>query len=266
MVNNESSCDREKIPFVPSMTTHSRFFVASILINLFLVGAVLWYVIFHVGISVFYAKLKAPQETFLQDRYYRAVRDRYKALNERLDRAREYVVFAGDSLVEQLPVSEYFPGGTAINRGIGMDTTRGLLERLEINVTNVPLSLCVLLIGSNDLDYRSVEETTRNIDSILQAIDARKTVVMGIPPCNDAARNREIRRLNSNYEVLVAAHGGIYVDTYTLLLGEGDVLKKDYTYDGVHLTLKGSRLLLDRIRPLAITAGAAAAPWPVTVP
>lgn len=236
------------------MITARRPLVASLLLNAFLLLGVAWYVFFHVGIEKYIAKLQPPHEGFLNDVYYQATLERYRALNARLDRSREYVVFAGDSLVEQLPVSEVFPGGTVLNRGIGFDTTRGLLARIESNVANVPLALCVLLIGSNDLDYRGIEETVRNMDAILQKIGPRRAVVLGVPPCRDRARNRDIIALNGRFAELVATRGGRYVETFTPLVGAGGVLKKEYTYDGVHLTLVGALVLLDQVRPFVNAA------------
>lgn len=231
------------------MTALTRGLLTSSIVNVLLFAVIAWYVIFHVGIGKITARFRSPSESFLSDVYYRATADRYRELNARLDPSHKYVVFAGDSLVAQFPVHELFQDGHVLNRGIGSDTTRGLKERLESTVTNLPLGFCVLLIGSNDLDYRSVEETGRNMDLILRNIDPHRVIVVAVPPCSDAEQNRRIKALNKEFEHLAVVLGSRFVDSYTPLLGPDQVLRKEYTYDGVHLTLAGYQVLEGLIKP-----------------
>ena len=69
---------------------------------------------------------------------------------EALPIAPDDVVFLGDSITEAGPWEELFPGIRVRNRGIGGDTTGGVLRRLE-QVTSGGPAKVFLLIGTNDL-------------------------------------------------------------------------------------------------------------------
>ena len=61
------------------------------------------------------------------------------------------------------------------NRGIGGDTTVGLLKRLDVSVFDLKPKTVVLLIGTNDLALldTTVEVIYENITQILQRIKAQ---------------------------------------------------------------------------------------------
>src|SRR5690554_1077084 len=44
------------------------------------------------------------------------------------------IVFVGDSITQDYNVYEYFKGIDIYNRGIGGDTTQGLLNRLDVSI------------------------------------------------------------------------------------------------------------------------------------
>ncbi len=62
------------------------------------------------------------------------------------------IVFLGDSLVERAEWAEFFPGTGAVNRGIGGDTTEGVLKRLDqLGLKPGKSGRVFLYIGINDL-------------------------------------------------------------------------------------------------------------------
>lgn len=60
------------------------------------------------------------------------------------------IVFLGDSLTFRTEWSELFPEEIVINRGIGRDTTAGVLKRLDHIIEAKPKKIFIL-IGVNDL-------------------------------------------------------------------------------------------------------------------
>ncbi|MCK7487993.1 MAG: GDSL-type esterase/lipase family protein [Bacillus subtilis] len=81
------------------------------------------------------------------------------------------VVFLGDSITDLYPLQTYFPERVLINRGIGGDTTTGLLERLDDTVIVLEPTVLVLLIGVNDLSLgRSVEAIAADYATILDRL------------------------------------------------------------------------------------------------
>ena len=70
------------------------------------------------------------------------------------------IVFVGDSLTDNYNVYEYYKGLEVYNRGIGGDTTEGLLRRMDESIFDLEPSKIVLLIGINDFEL--VKDSTPN--------------------------------------------------------------------------------------------------------
>jgi lysophospholipase L1-like esterase len=85
------------------------------------------------------------------------------------------VVFLGDSITQGwTTLGHDFPDFKTANRGIGGDTTRGVLYRLDNNVLSLKPRAVVLLIGTNDIgngaDPRDVAD---NINEIVKEMKNR---------------------------------------------------------------------------------------------
>ncbi len=213
----------------------------SIAVNMVLVGFLAWYFLIHKDMRAYCERRFNPQEEFLQDTYYRASVASYAALNPLVKDA--VPVFAGDSLVEQFPVGELLPGSKALNRGIGFDTSRGVLLRLDGNINNLAISKFFLLIGHNDIKYRSAPEAARNIMLIFSKVKAREKYFISVPPTADQAHDRLIRELNGILMAASKEKGFRYIDLYSDFLDDGGKMKAGLFYDGVHLTVEGYRVL-----------------------
>ena len=61
------------------------------------------------------------------------------------------VAFIGDSLTDGYDIVKYYPEYKVLNRGIGGDTTYGLLARLDVSVYELKPKVIVMLIGANNL-------------------------------------------------------------------------------------------------------------------
>jgi lysophospholipase L1-like esterase len=168
------------------------------------------------------------------------------------------IVFAGDSLIASGPWSEFY--SPIKNRGIGGETTAGLLERLG-DVTRCQPRKIFLLVGANCLSAEiPVAQIVRNYRKILERIQSEsprtQVFVISVLPVNHrfprgpSQDNAAIRDLNQRLRDLA---GGFkkttFLDVFDALTdGNGD-LRSDLTSDGLHLNDDGylvlGRLLKD---------------------
>jgi lysophospholipase L1-like esterase len=169
------------------------------------------------------------------------------------------VVFVGDSITQDYPVWEYFPDQVVYNRGIGGDTSVGLLLRLNESLFDLSPRAVVLLIGTNDLAllHSSPEAIAENIRRIIQEIQARlpeclillESVYPVIPPPdgpNPPERdNRDIRAIN----LLISRIPGIeYINFYSLLADSEGNLRSEFTVEGLHINQNGYVLISKELR------------------
>jgi hypothetical protein len=94
----------------------------------------------------------------------------------RVQQDQKAVVFLGDSITQGwgADFKGKFPGMKLANRGIGGDTTRGMLIRLEEDVLALNPSALVLLLGTNDIEVGIEPEAIgRNFQKILAAVKAK---------------------------------------------------------------------------------------------
>jgi lysophospholipase L1-like esterase len=168
----------------------------------------------------------------------------------------EDVIFLGDSIIANGKWHEFFPEMACRNRGIGGNTTKHLLNRLEFITKSNPKKL-FLLVGINDLlSRRNKKEIIISFKELLSLLkqNSLNTYVLGILPinrkmCDDILSpkknvvlnfdNEEIQVLNGEIEQLCREYGLTFVDCHSNLLDKNGELRDEFTYDGVHLTFKG---------------------------
>ena len=101
------------------------------------------------------------------------------------------IVFVGDSLTEGWrTVKDAFPKYKVANRGVGGDTSRGVLFRLPYDVVALKPQMVFLCVGGNDLTaHGNPEHTISNVEAmlkILAAFNARMPVVIStVPPSSN---------------------------------------------------------------------------------
>jgi lysophospholipase L1-like esterase len=181
------------------------------------------------------------------------------------------VFFAGDSHIAGTPFSEVF--SPVRNRGIGGDTTAGLLLRLDEITARRPESL-FLLIGTNDVARQvPVSEIVDNYRQILARIkrDSSDTrlFVVSIPPVNQAIfkaavdRKPTIQSLNKELKALAATEGATFIDLWPVLAdGTGNLKAEFADTDGLHLNLAGKLAMCDALRPQVSPAAGSASTRP----
>ena len=143
------------------------------------------------------------------------------------------------------------------NRGIGGDTTAGVLARLDEIIYFEPIAV-FLLIGINDLwntspEIPSTDYIANNIIEIVNKIVSKspktKVFVQTILPVSKDVYSEKIKTINSlikkqkknNYEV---------IDLHSIFSDEKGLIIDDFTYDGVHLNEKGYEKWSEFIKPI----------------
>ncbi|MES2684247.1 MAG: GDSL-type esterase/lipase family protein [Pseudomonadota bacterium] len=162
------------------------------------------------------------------------------------------VVLLGDSLTHMGRWELMFPQAGVRNFGIGGERSDHLLLRLEPVIRIRPQKL-FLLIGTNDLaSGLSVEAISRNVATLLDTLATR------LPDCRlhlQAALPRQrkfaarIRALNARYAAMAAQRGIAFIDLYPLFDDGTGELKKELTYDRLHLMGAGYVIWRDALRP-----------------
>ena len=173
------------------------------------------------------------------------------------------IVFVGDSLIASGPWSELY--SPIKNRGIGGETTAGLLDRLDEVTESLP-SKVFLLIGTNCLAADiPLAQVVRNYRKILERIRAAsprtKTYLIGVLPVNQhfaagpVHDNGMIRDLNDRLRQLAGEIGNIeYIDATGALSDQQGDLRKEFSEDGLHLTLDGYLVLGRLLEPYVVAA------------
>jgi len=176
------------------------------------------------------------------------------------------IVFLGDSITDFFRLNEFFHGVYVINRGIGGDTTDGVLKRLSESVFELSPSKVFILIGTNDIgENRSESHIIRNIAEIIDRIRERcpkaKIYLQSIYPVSNAKdkkinkyivgrrNNEKIRRVNEGLKRLAEEKGIEYIDVHSHLTDDKGNLRLEYTVEGLHLTVSGYRACAEILRP-----------------
>lgn len=160
-------------------------------------------------------------------------------------------VFLGDSITAGGHWHEWFPGAAVVNRGIGGDTTTGVLARLDTAVQSP--SKVFLLIGTNDIGMRHPGDVTfanarRIVEGIRRKVPEAALVIQSVMPRN-AKYLDKITRLNGEYRALAAEFNAGYLDLWPVLSDGLGALRKEYTLDGLHLNGAGYKAWTEVLRP-----------------
>ena len=177
----------------------------------------------------------------------------------------ENFVFLGDSITELYPINEFYEGLPVVNSGVGGYTTEDILRTLDEKVYKYNPTKVFLLVGINDLRYeKSVDDIFNNIVKIVSKINknrpAAKVYVESIYPVNNSDNekinstsvehrsNKDINEINNRLKEYYEDTNVTYIDINKHLLDKKNMLKLEYTEEGVHLTpvayIKVTKLLL----------------------
>lgn len=169
------------------------------------------------------------------------------------------IVFLGDSMTDEGDWSKLFPNLSVVNRGIGGDTTLGVLNRLDQVIALQPREI-FLMIGTNDLCFnRSISDTMTNYRKILNRLHAElpdtKIYIQSVLPFNETIfpsrafrTNENIKKLNVEIIKMAKAYNDPYIDLAPAFTGADGRLPSKYTVDGLHLNDSGYLLWREQIK------------------
>jgi lysophospholipase L1-like esterase len=158
------------------------------------------------------------------------------------------IYFIGDSHTEAFELNEYLDNSKVRNRGVWGDVTIGVLKRID-SIVNLKPSKVFLLIGVNDiLSGVSVNKAYNNMTEIVNKIKTKSPstsiYIQSVLPTNNkifrsnSSATVSVIILNQKYKLLADNKKVKFVDLYSSFEEKGG-LKKEYSFDGLHLTGQG---------------------------
>jgi lysophospholipase L1-like esterase len=163
------------------------------------------------------------------------------------------IVFLGNSITEMgANWGARFNSSIIKNRGISGDVTEGVLARLGEIYYFKPTSVFIL-IGINDIfREKKIESTVANIVEITRVIHRyspdTKIYVQTILPTSNPSIIAKIKGINDILFSKQQSENYSIIDLHALFADENDIIKKEYTVDGVHLTEDGYRLWVNAVK------------------
>ena len=163
------------------------------------------------------------------------------------------VVFLGDSITQGGEWAELFPNLTVKNRGIGGDTTSGVLERLH-QVTNGQPSALYIKIGTNDLTHGPDQRDTsylqyKEIIARVQKESPTTRIYLQSLLPRAADYRAQIEVFNSEIESLAIEMGVTYIELYTHFLDPDGSIADELSNDELHLNGQGYLLWQSLLEP-----------------
>ncbi len=176
-------------------------------------------------------------------------------------------VLVGDSITEGFRASELLPEYYIINRGIGGDTTEGILNRMNESIFDTKASKIFLMIGTNDLgnENKKPDEIVKNITEIINQTQEKlpdlKIYLESVYPISKAEHekiektmvgirsNKDIDEINCQLETLAKEKNITYIDVNSHLKDENGNLKLEYTTEGLHLSALGYIKVVEVLKP-----------------
>jgi len=175
------------------------------------------------------------------------------------------VVFLGDSITQGwgTDFQKQFEGVKLANRGIGGDTTRGMLIRLQEDVLALHPAAIVMLMGTNDLEVQiepaDIEKNIALILAAIKAADPAMPVVLCQVFPSSATKDRpqeKIKDLNARVAALVKGDAQVTViDTWTLFADATGDADPQWFKDLLHLNPAGYQRWGAALRPILATLG-----------
>jgi lysophospholipase L1-like esterase len=175
------------------------------------------------------------------------------------------IVFLGDSLTDFYRTSEFFLNLDIYNRGIAGDKTTDVLDRLSDNVLQIKPRKIFLQIGTNDLGSKTKPDQTFNnikqiIFNIQRVLPDTEVLVISLYPINPYAiplsriitrprKNTDILYVNQKLMEFCAELNLTYIDVCSSLKDEKGNLKKEYTIEGLHISLPGYAKITEILKP-----------------
>jgi lysophospholipase L1-like esterase len=200
--------------------------------------------------------------------YYQNKCNSYLVQNTNLSKGQ--IVFIGDSITDLYPLDNYYVDLdlATYNRGIGGDTTSGVLNRLEVSLFDIKPSKIVLMIGTNDINGNvQTPKILANYNEILTKIKRElpdtQIYCVSIIPQNLALETysnikveettKTILEINAQLKQMTENEANVtYIDLFPLLADDNNMLIEEYSDDGLHLNAAGFEVWTNLLKPYLI--------------
>jgi hypothetical protein len=178
--------------------------------------------------------------------------DKQKTLYSKTD---PDLIFIGDSHMEQCEWQEIFPEFQIANRGIGGESTEGLLARMSVLPQGDSSKIVFLQIGVNDLlGGRKPIDVLDSYKHILEQITTKQYSVVPtlvfyvryIPDLNPA-----VTELNKLIQKELLKRKIPFIDLNPEI-AENETLLLPFSGDGVHLSAAGYRKWIKKMKPFIV--------------
>jgi lysophospholipase L1-like esterase len=169
------------------------------------------------------------------------------------------VVFLGDSITQGWnSLAKDFSDIRVVNRGIGGDTTRGVLYRLNADVLGLKPTAVVLLIGINDIGLgakpRDVADNIKAMVLDLKRFNPHTPVIVCKVMPSSTKQHRpadKIEQLNALVDNIVKSNQQcVRCDTWSIYAGENGDCKKDEFPDLLHPNAIGYAKWANALKPI----------------
>jgi lysophospholipase L1-like esterase len=164
------------------------------------------------------------------------------------------ILMIGDSITQGGEWHEFLPGVNILNRGVGTDTSRGVLSRIESYLNERP-SKIFLLIGINDLQQGdNIFDISNRIEKIIDIIKNKsKTTsiyIQSVIPCNEnIVEANQILSLNDLLKKIAHDKNVTYIDLYFHYIDKnGSQNKILFIEDCIHLSPEGYFLWVKQLK------------------
>lgn len=197
--------------------------------------------------------------------YFSAMRNGDKMIIKEINRPQsENYVLLGDSITEYYNEDTYYCNLPVVNSGIAGDGVDNVYNNLKKRVYQYNPTKVFILIGTNDLTYKSEEYISEKIGDIVKEIKKNRksteVYVESIYPINNTAdekiidwmvgqrTNDKIMRINKKIKEICETEECKYINIYDLLLDENGNLKIEYTTDGLHISEEGYKIITNELK------------------
>ena len=150
----------------------------------------------------------------------------------------------------------FFAGRRVVNLGFGWDRTENVLWRLTHGeFDHVNPKVVVVMIGTNNMDLNTPDETAAGISAICEELHRRAPaahiLLLGIFPrgAKPDATRQKVAAVNERIARLDGRDGVTYLDVGKGLLEADGSISSDVMYDFLHPTAKGYALWAAAMEP-----------------
>ena len=182
------------------------------------------------------------------DPYYKHRKSQFDVLSQN---EKYKTIMLGDSITDEGSWDELLNNDTIQNRGISGDTTDGVLDRL--NSVNKNIKQVFIMIGVNDIMRgREVDEIFANYLKIIKTFKEKNIKVhiqstLYIGETRKSNFNPKVEELNKRLEKYASENQITFINLNPIFAPQ-KVLKKEFTFDDLHLNGTAYKLWAEQIR------------------